>query len=80
MRYVGNIHNILFTAFSKNDGLNCGQKLAHIEKLSGTRFVNLTDKELYNTLEKYVSEVVELDEPLSDEEFTVWAETKFEEK
>lgn len=80
MKYIGNIHNILFTAFSKNDGLNCGQKLAHIEKLSGTRFVNLSDKELYNTLEKYVVETAEQDEPLSDEEFTAWTETKFKNK
>lgn len=75
-RYRGNVYASLFDVIQKNDGFSVGEKLTQIEKITKKRFFNLSDKEIYEALEKYKNTPIEEDEKLSDEEFVGWVTMK----
>lgn len=74
--YKGNVYASLFDIFQKNDGFSVGEKLTQIEKLTKKRFFNLSDKEIYEALEKYKNTPVEEDEEMTEDEFIGWVTMK----
>lgn len=77
-QYIGNILFILQDIIQREDGYTVGEKLRVIEQISGKRFFYLTDKEIYEAMEKVMSMSVdnEPDEPLTDSEFNEWVNGK----
>lgn len=72
LNYKGNIHQIFFDVLKKDDGFSVGAKLTHLEKLSGKKYIELKDQEVYELMEGYVNSPQEKDEKLTDEEFMGW--------
>lgn len=76
VNYVGAFYTKLFHLLKVDDGLTIGQKLDLIETATrGVGLRNIDDKSLYETLEKLILEDIS-DEPLTDEEFNQWIESK----
>ena len=75
--YKGNIYKILFEIFQLQDGFSVGAKLAMLEKLAGQRYVNLTEKQIYEACEKYIKLPIDKDEPMTEIEFSTWIDGKF---
>lgn len=73
-KYIGAIYTDLFEYFSNSDGFTVGEKLTQIEKTAGNRFLELTDEDIYNTIQKLRKEDYHSDEKTTDEEFNKWTE------
>lgn len=76
--YKGNINAIFYDFLLKDNGFSVGEKLTEIEKLTKKRFFNLTEKEIYETMEKIIKTPVEVDEEFTDDEFAGFVEVLFE--
>lgn len=76
VNYAGAIHTELFDLFLVDDGYNIPQKLMQIEKTAKKRFFNMTDKELYETIQKLKQENYYSDEIVTDEQFKIWVDGK----
>ena len=76
VNYIGAFYTKLFHLLKVDDGLTIGQKLDLIETATrGVGLRNIDDKSLYEVLEKLLLEDIS-DEPLTDEEFNQWMESK----
>ena len=76
INYAGAIHTELFELFIVDDGYNIPQKLTQIEKTAKKRFFNMTDEELYLTIQKLKKENYYSDEENTDKEFKNWIDGK----
>lgn len=76
INYAGAIHTELFDLFLVDDGYNIPQKLTQIEKTAKKRFFDMTDKELYNTIQKLKEENYYSDEDFTEEQFKIWVDGK----
>ena len=76
--YKGNINAIFYDFLLKEDGFSVGEKLTEIEKITKKRFLHLTEKEIYETMEQIIKTPVEIDEPFTDEEFAGFVEVILE--
>jgi hypothetical protein len=74
-QFIGGFYTKLFALLKKDDGYSLGQKLTQIEKTAKKRFYDMTDKELYESLEKSIAEDVN-DSELTDQEFEDWSNNK----
>lgn len=74
--HVGVIHQELFELFLIDDGFNVPQKLAQIEKTAKKRFIEMTDIELSDTIQKLRKEDYYQDQKLETEEFNKWVNAK----
>lgn len=76
----GSVINMLFSAAEQNPEMSIGEIFYTILKkssLNQKHFVEATDEEIYNSLEKFLKETKEESEEMTDEEFGVWLELKF---
>ena len=73
-KYLAGIYNELYEYFTINDGFTVGQKLAQIEKTAEKRFIEITDEELFNTIQKLEKTDYHSDEKTTEEEFNKWTE------
>jgi len=74
-QFIGAFYKKLFALLNKDDGYTIGKKLTQIEKNSKKRFFDMSDKEVYEALEKSIGEDTK-DEQLTDTEFESWVENK----
>lgn len=74
--YTGAIHTELFDLFLIDDGYNIPQKLTQIEKTAKKRFFDMTDAEMYETIQKLKKENYYQDQELETEEFKNWVNAK----
>lgn len=72
MQYTGAINEELFELLLVDDGFSVGQKFAQIEKTAKKKFINISDKELYETIQKLKTTDYYSDEKLTDKEFETW--------
>lgn len=70
-QYIGAFYKKMFTLLTKDDGCIIGQKLTQLEKTSKKRLFDLSDKEIYDALERVIEEDI-TDTKLTDEEFNNW--------
>lgn len=75
-KHVGVIHQELFDLFLIDDGFNVPQKLAQIEKTAKKRFIEMSDVELHETIQKLRKEDYYQDQKLEEEEFNNWVDAK----
>lgn len=76
----GSVINMLFSAAEQNPEMTMGEifhTFLRKSALNGKHFVEATDDELYNSLEKFLKETKEEHQEMTDEEFAVWTELKF---
>jgi hypothetical protein len=71
MQYIGAFYKKIFTLLNKADECTIGQKLTQLEKISKKRFFDMSDKEIYDALERAIADDV-TDTNLSEEEFNQW--------
>lgn len=64
----------MFTLLNKADECTIGQKLTQLEKISKKRFFDMSDKEIYDALERAIAEDI-TDTTMTDEEFNNWVNT-----
>lgn len=75
IEYSGQIYQNLGKFLAIADDFTFGQKLAQIEKEAKKRFYDMTDEEIYITINFLLStKEYYKDEKLSDEEFEQWTE------
>jgi hypothetical protein len=70
-QYIGAFYKKMFTLLTKEDECTIGQKLTQLEKISKKRLFDLSDKEIYDALERVIAEDT-TDTKLTDEEFNNW--------
>lgn len=73
-KYLGAIHTELYDLLMVDDNFTVGEKFTQIEKTTKKRFFELTDKELFEAIQKLKKEDYYSDEKLNDLEFTNWTE------
>lgn len=73
-QYIGAFYKKMFTLLTKDDECTVGQKLTQLEKISKKRLFDLSDKEIYDALERVIAEDT-TDTKLTDEEFNNWVNT-----
>lgn len=74
MQYIGAFYKKMFTLLNKDAECTIGQKLTQLEKISKKRLFDLSDKEIYDALERVIAEDT-TDTKLTDEEFNNWINT-----
>lgn len=74
MQYVGAFYKKIFSLLNKADECTIGQKLTQLEKISKKRFFDMSDKEIYDALERAIADDV-TDTNLTEEEFKNWVNT-----
>jgi hypothetical protein len=76
LNYAGAIHTELFDLFLIDDGYNIPQKLTQIEKTTKKRFFDMTDEEMYNTIQMLKKEDYYSDQEITEDEFKTWRDGK----
>jgi hypothetical protein len=71
MQYVGAFYKKIFSLLNKADECTIGQKLTQLEKISKKRFFDMSDKEIYDALERVIADDV-TDTTMTEEEFENW--------
>lgn len=71
MQYIGAFYKKIDTLLGKKDNCTIGQKLTQLEKISKKRFFDMSDKEIYEALERAIADDV-TDTNLTEEEFNNW--------
>lgn len=71
MQFIGAFYKKMFTLLNKADECTIGQKLTQLEKVSKKRFFDMSDKEIYDALERAIADDV-VDTKMTDEEFNNW--------
>lgn len=77
--YKGSIVSKLFTAVENNPDMTMGEILysfLHKDNLKGQHFFYASDLELYNALEQFTKIGVDVEDPVSSNEFSFWVEGK----
>ncbi len=74
MQFIGAFYKKMFTLLNKADECTIGQKLTQLEKISKKRFFDMSDKEIYDALERAIAEDI-TDTTMTDEEFNNWVNT-----
>ena len=74
MQFIGAFYKKIFTLLNKADECTIGQKLTQLEKISKKRFFDMSDKEIYDALERAIADDV-TDTTMTDEEFNNWVNT-----
>ena len=75
--FVGAIHSELFEYFMVDDGFNIPQKLTQIEKTAKKRYMEMSDKDVLNTIQELrKNQDYYKDQKLSPEEFKNWVKSK----
>lgn len=69
VEYSGQIYFNLPDLLSIKDGFTFGQKLAQIEKTAKKRFIEMSDEEMYNTLQLLIKTKDYYTDEMPDEEF-----------
>ena len=75
--YKGSIVSKLFTAVENNPDMTMGEILysfLHKDNLKGQHFFYASDLELYNALEQFTKIGVDVEDPVSSNEFFFWVE------
>lgn len=76
-QYIGAIHEELYEYFLINDGFNIPQKLAQIEKTANKKYIEMTDVQLFNTIQELrKNNNYHQDQKLTVEEFNNWVNDK----
>ena len=75
-KYVGAIYDELSEIQMIKDNFTVGQKLAQIEKTANKRFIDMSDLELYDAIQKMRKEDYYSDEKMSEEDFKNWSDAK----
>lgn len=71
-QYIGAFFTELEELLMIEDGFTVGQKLTQIEKTANKRFIELSDKELYETIQKLRKQEYYQDQKLTPKEFEEW--------
>ena len=75
--FVGAIHSELFEYFMVDDGFNILQKLTQIEKTTKKRYMEMSDKDVLNTIQELrKNQDYYKDQKLTPEEFKEWINAK----
>jgi len=75
--FVGAIHSELFEYFMADDGFNIPQKLTQIEKTAKKRYMEMSDKDVLNTIQELrKNQDYYKDQKLTPEEFKEWINAK----
>tara|TARA_R110000782_G_scaffold232667_6_gene318880 strand:+ start:321 stop:560 length:240 start_codon:yes stop_codon:yes gene_type:complete len=76
-KYVGAIYEEFFNILRVDDSFTVGQKLANLEKIAGKKFINMSDLEVYNAIQKTKEEDYHRDEKPTEDEFKKWIDAKY---
>jgi len=78
MNYKGSIVNQVFAAIEKKPNLTIGELLYSFlnKKRLGKNFVEATDEEIYTSLENFLYEQEDEDEPYDEVSFEFWVAQK----
>jgi len=76
MNYKGSISNLIFAAIENKPQLKMGEILYSFLSKGKLKkhYLEATDEEIYTSLEDFLSEKEEVDEPLDEQEFYQWTE------
>jgi hypothetical protein len=77
--YKGSIVSKLFAAVENNPDMTMGEILysfLHKDNLKGKHFFYASDIELYNSIEQFTKIGLEIEEPISSNEFEFWIDGK----